>query len=95
MARQEEELAARERDAGAAEAERRALGADLGRARSEAEALQVRLVLPGDVRRLLKPDTSLDALCTHARSVQAHPMRVLQVPVLCGRSRLEAKAHDV
>ena len=59
MARQEEELAARERDAGAADAERRALGADLARAQSEAEALQVRLVLPGDTRRLLKPDTSL------------------------------------
>lgn len=47
VARQEEELAVREREAGAAERDRHALGADLARARSDAEELQVSEVLSG------------------------------------------------
>ena len=60
MARQEEELAARERDAGSVEAERRALAADLARSRSEGEALQVLLALPDDAHRFPKPGTSFE-----------------------------------
>lgn len=77
------------------------LGADLGRTRSEAEALQVPPVLPGDARRIVKLDTSVIS-CVRVQGVcwpTQHEFCKCPLSVgaaaFCGCSRLEATAHDI